>query len=384
MSKVSVTHNTSYDFNEVYSSVCRHFELLNIASNLKSDAKIVIKPNLLMKRKPDENTTTHPNLVSAIAKGLKELGFTNITIAESPGGPYTPIALKPIFSACGMEDVAKEQQININYDVGFRPVANPNGVVCREFNIIDPIADADFIISVAKLKTHCMTGLSGGVKNLFGCVPGLMKPEFHWRFPDKNQFCNMLVDLCETVKPDVTFVDAIMSMEGDGPSGGTSRKTDMIFASDNPYDLDVVLCKVINTPCEDVYTVKNAIERGLSKQNFDEVELLGDELLVYEDFKKPTSHTVDFSSHTPKFIQSTVKFISKKLLTPKPKIDLKKCVGCGKCAESCPAKTINITDTGKGKKAIINYDACIKCFCCHEMCPIKVISVKRFNIFKHM
>lgn len=89
----------------------------------------------------------------------------------------------------------------------------------KDFSIINPIAKADMVISVAKLKSHCMTGLSGGVKNLFGCVPGLLKPELHSRFPKPELFCRMLLDLCELVRPVVTVVDAIVAMGGDGPAG---------------------------------------------------------------------------------------------------------------------------------------------------------------------
>jgi uncharacterized protein (DUF362 family) len=78
-------------------------------------------------------------------------------------------------------------------------------------------------VDVAKLKTHAMTGLSGAVKNMFGAIPGLLKPEMHCRFPQKEDFSAMLVDLCEAVRPSVCFVDAIVGMEGNGPSGGTPR-----------------------------------------------------------------------------------------------------------------------------------------------------------------
>ena len=54
-----------------------------------------------------------------------------------------------------------------------------------------------------------------------------------------------------------------------------------------------------------------------------------------------------------------------------------KCIGCGKCAESCPAHTIQILE----RKAVIAYPNCIRCFCCHEMCPKQAVDIRRLGIF---
>ena len=63
-----------------------------------------------------------------------------------------------------------------------------------------------------------MTTLSAGIKNLFGTIPGLQKPEMHYTYPDKATFSGMLVDLAETVAPTLTVLDGIEAMEGDGPT----------------------------------------------------------------------------------------------------------------------------------------------------------------------
>ncbi|MFR5069443.1 MAG: 4Fe-4S binding protein [Eubacteriales bacterium] len=69
--------------------------------------------------------------------------------------------------------------------------------------------------------------------------------------------------------------------------------------------------------------------------------------------------------------------LAAKIATPVPKIRTGKCIGCGKCAESCPQHTIEI----KHKKAYIIYDNCIRCYCCHEMCPEHIIDIKRLALF---
>ena len=301
-----------------------------------------------------------------------------ITLADSPGGPFTKQALEGIYRASGMEEVAKKTGAVLNYDVGSTHVPNPEGKLCKAFDLINPIAEADFIVSICKLKSHCMTGLSGGVKNLFGCIPGLTKPEFHWRYPEERNFCGMLLDLCGTVKPEITFVDAVVSMEGDGPSSGDLRETDMTLCATNPYELDLVLTKVIGRKPEDIPLVDCARERGLCPDSADEVTLCGDPLSTFADFKMPKSRTVDFITSIPKPLRGICEPIIRRYLTPRPKVLTNKCVGCGKCAESCPAHTIAIV----GKKACIDRSRCIRCYCCHEMCPIHAIQVKRSRLLK--
>lgn len=375
---ISVQTTPSYDRETVQAAVDRHFDLLDLDRLIPREGKITVKPNLLMKRRPEDGTTTHPSLVEAVIRRVQKVSNAQITIADSPGGPFTRAALEGIYKASGMEEVARRTGAVLNYDTGSTHVPNPEGELCKAFDLINPIAGADFIISICKLKSHCMTGLSGGVKNLFGCIPGLTKPEFHWRYPQERDFCGMLLDLCGTVKPGITFVDAVVSMEGDGPSSGDLRQTDMTLCATNPYELDLVLTKVIGRQPEDIPLVDCARERGLCPSSADGVELCGDPLRTFADFRMPRSRTVDFVSSIPRPLRGICEPIIRRYLTPRPKVLKNKCVGCGKCAESCPAHTIAIVD----RKACIDRSKCIRCYCCHEMCPIHAIQVKRSRLLK--
>ncbi len=369
--KVSIINTKSYSYQEIKNAVDRHFANLNIDSMLNSSMRVVIKPNLVMKRSPNEATTTHPSLVRAVTEHLEELGITDITIAESPGGLYTKPLLKGIYTSCGISDAAEGTCAKLNYDTSFSDMACTGGQEVSSFPIITPIHNADFIISLPKLKTHCMTTLSGAVKNLFGTIPGLTKPEFHYRFPQTERFCTMLVDLAMTVKPNLTIVDAVDSMEGDGPSAGQKKHTALTFASCDPFTLDVSISKTIGLDPKNVPTVINSMSRSLVL----DYTVCGDyntEPLI-KNFLMPRSKTVDFKDNIPAFIRKPALFIMNRIFTPLPSVHRNKCIGCGKCAQSCPAKTITI----KNKKANINYKNCIHCFCCHEMCPVRAISVRR-------
>lgn len=373
--KVACVQAEKYEYSVIKDSVDRLFELLKLDSLIKPGMRVVLKPNLLMKRTPEEATTTHPLLVSAVAEKVLELGAASVLAAESPGGPYTKSSLASIYSASGMTQASSEHHFSLNQDFTYQEVPWPSGKVCKAFNIITPLTEADLIISLPKLKTHGMTGLSGAVKNMFGSVPGLQKPELHYRYPERDEFTNMLIDLWECVRPAVTIVDAVDAMEGNGPSGGSPKHMGLLFASQNPYILDLALANLIDMPVSQIPILQNAILRELCPAEFSHSFMVGDSFQPVPDFKKPRQKNLDFVDVLPGFLQRPCKRVMEKVLVPNPVIRKKDCIGCGKCAESCPQHIIRIRER---KAEIHNRKQCIHCYCCHEMCPKKAIDLRRF------
>lgn len=379
---VAVTCAADYEPESVTGAIRRQFALLGVKARIDrllqekpQGPRVLLKPNLLIKRRPEEATTTHPAVVAGVIACLQELGVKDITIADSPGGPYAKAYLNQIYEGTGLRKVADAagDAVHLNLDCSSGECRLEQGVMSKSFTIITPVRKADFIINLPKLKTHGMMTLSGGVKNLFGCIPGLMKPEMHWRFPENERFAEMLVDLAEAVHPDLTLCDGIVAMEGDGPSGGTPRAVGALLGAWSPFSLDVALCRVLSLEPDRVPTVRAATARGLCPSSWEELTILGDTLPVPEKFQLPRSRSVDFTKRLPGFLRPAVN----RLMRDRPEIRKKDCIGCGKCAESCPAKTIRIVD----RKAHIRHENCIRCYCCHEMCPVKAIDIKRFRIF---
>ncbi len=371
--RVYVDKCDSYDPKQIESIFDKRFEELGIKDKIKAGMTVVIKPNLIMKASPDAAATTHPEVLAAVGRIVKKLG-AKVLIAESSGGVYSEQTIKMITKGCGIQAVAERDGFDINLDTGYTSVDLPHGKICRMLNVINPYVKPDFVIDIAKLKTHCMTQFSGATKNLFGTVPGLMKPELHFRYPEINDFSSMLIDLAEYIKPDVCIIDGIDAMEGDGPTGGEKRHMGVLFTGLSSYNVDIAASTSIGIKPMSVRMLYEANLRGLCPKTADELEIVGTSIKsIKTDFKMPRTKNVDFGKFLPHFLQP----LAKKITTPKPKIQTKNCVGCGKCAESCPQHTIKIID----HKAHINYDNCIKCFCCHEMCPKHVIDVKRFSLF---
>lgn len=369
---VCISAADSYDIDNLKKLVSLHMDSLGFA--IEPGMTVVIKPNLIMRADPVSGIITHPAMTAAVGLCVQDRGG-KVLIAESSGGPFTPMAMRAIFKGCGYTDMAEKYGFSLYLDCKSSSVELKDAQLCHRLSVLDPFLQADCIISLAKLKSHCMTMFSGAVKNLFGTVPGLMKPELHCRFPDKADFAKMLVDLCEYVRPSFSIIDAVEAMEGNGPTGGNMRAVGCIISSKSPYAADFAGSSIANMNPENVFYLRNAMDRGLCPKTPGEIDFPMDNIFqhIQKDFKQPKSKSVDFIDRVPAFLRPA----AKKLATPKPVINQKKCVGCGKCAESCPQHTIDIVE----KKAHIDYSKCINCFCCHEMCPVHVIDVKRFSLF---
>ena len=374
LDKVFISKCSDYEIENLTKLIGEQFSALGVCEEIKEGMTVVVKPNLIMRSKPSEAIITHPAVMAAVGINVKKIG-AEVLIAESPGGTYSPAIMRNVYNGCGYTEIAEKYGFKLYTECKSREVSLPQAKRCKNMTVIEPYLNADYIIDIAKMKTHSMTGFSGAVKNLFGVVPGLMKPELHCRFPEKTQFAEMLVDLCEFVKPNLSVIDAVYGMEGDGPTGGESRFVGAVLSSKSPYAADVAALNIIGIKPEEIPMISDAVSRGVCPKSIDEIELLGDGAgeIHIADYKRAKTGNVDFIARLPKFMRSTVQ----KLVTPVPKIKTKECIGCGKCAESCPQKVIDMTD----RKAVIRYNDCIRCFCCHEMCPEHIIDIKRRKLF---
>ncbi len=370
MTAVNAVKLSSYDEKLVYEAVCRHFEAMEVAKDLTPDTRIALKPNLLYGKKPEACVTTNPAILKAVIRWLTERGFKSIVVAESSGGLFTAEYMRSVYSASGLRVPGIEEYLN--RDFTFAPKTSPEGFEHRSFNIITPLLEADYIISLPKLKTHAMTTVSIGVKNIFGSIPGLQKPDMHRRCPKTEDFVKMLCELCETVKPALTLLDAVDSMEGNGPGGGTVRHTGLTLCSKNVYALDTAAVRFMGLDIESIPHLRAASSMGLVPGD---IELTGDSFEPCSPpFKLPDAvKSTGFEDSVPKLLRRPAAFVMDKLLRSYPVVDRSKCVGCGKCAESCPQKIIKI----ENKKAGMDRRGCISCFCCQEMCPVHAISAKR-------
>ena len=337
--------------------------------------RIVLKANLLRAAPPESAICTHPAVVEAVARLVKEAGGTPV-ICDSPGGAlHKEAVLRSLYEKTGMAAAAAAAGAELSMDPSTRTVSLPEGKVLRQAEIITPVAEADGVIDLCKMKTHVLMSMTGAVKNLFGVIPGLSKVGYHATHPDHETFADVLLDLTGYVKPRLSLMDGILAMEGDGPgSSGTPRQAGLLLASANPLALDTAAGAIMNLPRQDNPVLLAAERRGLTPCRMEDVELIGGtvEELRMADYKFPAStksNLMDFLGP----LARPAERLCKKALSQTPRIDGAKCVGCGICAKSCPGQAIAMT--APGKKAHIDQKDCIRCYCCHELCPQRAVEL---------
>ena len=198
------------------------FDMLDSCGlDIREGTKVLVKPNLLMPKKPESAVVTHFKIVKAVVSYVEKRGGT-VTIADSPGGPYNKKYLDILYKETKMTEACSDQTI-LNYDEKSRVADYKNAMVLKRLDIIEPYFTNDIIINLAKLKTHCFAYYTGATKNLFGFIPGLIKAEYHFRLKHDDLFFKALIDIAEFVKPTVSIIDGIDGMEGEGPTSGKKK-----------------------------------------------------------------------------------------------------------------------------------------------------------------
>lgn len=331
--------------------------------------RIGIKANLVAAMAPDTAATTHPALLAALTALLKERG-ASVVIGDSPGGLYTAAFLDRVYRVCGL-DQAERAGAELNRDFSQKAGTFPQGAVLHSFQYTGWLDGCDAVINFCKLKTHGMMGMSAAVKNFFGSIPGTMKPEYHFRFPDAMDFARMLVDLQLYWKPRLHLVDAVTAMEGNGPTAGTPHPLGLILAAESPFALDAACASLLGLPPDRVLTQAAAMERGLVPAH---LEIQGSlDAFRPDSFQLPPTGSTLFCSLLPGRAGAALGRVIQKLLAPRPQLHPPECVGCKKCANICPARAIEMV---RGKPRI-HRRQCIACFCCQEFCPKGAMKVRR-------
>ncbi len=376
MYSVAITRCDSYEEAAVRISLTEALENIGGLDFVKEGMTVAIKANLVTFMKPDKAATTHPVLLSELVKLLTERG-ARVIIGDSPGGLYNAAFVGRVYAATGMHEVEKAGA-QLNYDFSQKEAHFEDGKIAKSFAYTAFLDKADVIINFCKLKSHGMMGMSAAVKNMFGAIPGTIKPEYHFKYPDQSDFANMLIDLNEYFKPTISIVDAVVGMEGNGPTQGKPKKIGAVIASSSPYLADRVCAHIIGMKPDDVPSLCASVERGLAPENIKDIAIYGnvDEFVVSDFDTIKVSRSLQFYGNS--FIGKLRGKLFEACLTSKPVLKSKMCVGCNECGRICPAKAITMV---KGK-AIIDRDKCIKCFCCQEFCPKGAMKVGRTAIAK--
>lgn len=375
-SKVVLLPCGEYNEEKVYTLLKQGLDLLGgVDTLIPRNAKILLKPNLLKRAEVEKAVITHPVVVGAFARILRENGYEHIVLADSCGHGTTQAVIR----GTGMDTYLEKYQIPaIDYSEG-KKVDYPQGIQAKEFILPKELLEQDCVISLSKMKTHALERITGAVKNSYGFVYGFHKAKGHTQYPSADSFARMLIDLNKCVTPKLYVMDGIVAMEGNGPGSGDPVPMNVMLMSTDPVALDSVFSRLVYLKPEMVPTNYHGEKMGLGTWKEEEIALLT------PDGEIPMSEAVKEYGN-PKFNVDRTE-VRKNIWTrmagalnifqKKPYIESDKCVRCGICVQSCPVpgKAVDFRK-GKDKPPAYDYKKCIRCFCCQEMCPKKAIKVK--------
>ncbi|MCX9081910.1 MAG: DUF362 domain-containing protein [Candidatus Methanoperedens sp.] len=368
ISTVSLVKCQDYESSNSEAAIEKALGLIGgIGSYVKSGDRVLLKINLLTGDVPEKAVTTHPAIVRAVIHQVKAAG--GIPKVGDCSGYEGASNSKRYFAACrsaGIMQVCEEEKVEIlHLSAQSIEAKNPGGRIFKSFVLSKHVLQADVLISLPKLKTHGLTLFTGGVKNIFGCVTGLNKAKMHLRAQDPETFSQMLVDLLGLVRPELTVMDAVVGMEGNGPSNGTPRQIKAILASKDPVALDAVACTIVGIDPFMVPSTRLAHEQGLG--DISRINVMGENPVDMEikDFQLPAG-TASF------FRARGLMRILHSMLVAKPVLVKERCKKCWICMEHCPSAAIS----EKGAYPSFDHKKCIRCYCCQELCPGNAIELK--------
>lgn len=361
-SKVSIVRCKNYDPVLVQESVKKAVDLLGgISAFIGPESRVLVKPNLLMAKDPEFGIDTHPEVVRAVIRILKEINC-QIFVGDGPSVWGNQVEnVDEVYRRSGIKAICEEEEVSL--------VKFDKRRMREKFPLTTWLDDCDYLVNVPKFKTHGMTLLTGAIKNLFGLVSGTFKTELHKNYFEKSEFAKILVDIYEESKPALTIVDGIIAMEGDGPASiGKLRSLGLVFAGSDCVALDSILAQVMGIEPSDVLSTKEAAQRALGVADMKSIIVLGEKLeeAKGEPFLLPTTY---FKRKLPKPVVN----LAKRLIKYYPCVEQDNCIGCAACIDACPNKAIRMKD----KRIAFNYSKCIACFCCQEACPASAIKVKK-------
>ena len=332
--------------------------------------RVLVKINHLGDHPPEEAITVHPAVTQALAAALTEAAG-QVTVGDGLERP----GLEG-FRQSGTLQAAQRAGVSlVNFKGSPYPPVAAGGQHLSRVPIARAAQEADLIINLAKMKTHVLTLLTGAVKNTYGFLPAGLRQSLHREYVSPADFAEVVVDVFQACPPRLHLVDAVVALEGYGPSrAGRPRPVGLLLASEDAVALDAVLGALMGYGAREVATTRIAAGRGLGAADLGEIELRGVSLaeVAPVDFALP-ERVIGVGrvlGRLPRPLLGMFGNLSQ-ATTAVPQVVTAACIGCGLCVRHCPTGAARMDRDGK--VAVIDRSRCISCFCCQEFCESDAI-----------
>ena len=221
--------------------------------------RVLLKPNMVEPTRKIPYMTTNPAVIVAASEVFLDWG-ASVRVGEAPGHVRdTEMAL----IESGVGDALREAKLpfaDLNYEqVGWR---KNRGRVSPLRGIYLPqnVLEADYVVSMPKMKTHHWVGMTCSMKNLYGVLPGI---KYGWpkNVLHHNGIPQTVVDINATLPSKLAIVDGIECMEGDGPILGSRKQMGLILVGTNLPAVDATAARIMGLIPERISYLQLAADR---------------------------------------------------------------------------------------------------------------------------
>ncbi len=350
---------------------------------------ILLKPNLNSNMNSLTGNTTDLRVLSSVILFLKDEGHTNIMIGEGTNSGFYRNNIS-VISRLGVDRLAKYFGVKIK-DLNYSDLHEIDFDQGMKAHVAKEVVDARMLINLPKLKTHFENGMTACLKNLMGCLVGQEnKKKVH------DNLAENILRINNAVKPHLHIVDALIAMEGLGPTKGVPVRMDQIVIGTDPYLIDLVCANMARFDYKKVRTLELAEKKGILTWDYFK---FADSINLPENRKKfapPKASPLARFIHSPKRQKFFLKirntaffsylastdwfgkllfltdlrqdvFLSEEMTCEDLKIDRKLCNDCGVCKDVCPLELDLPND-------LELENGCIECMYCYSVCPKHAIN----------
>ncbi len=251
------------------------FKAVELAGGFKEIAenyiRALIKVNFISVKTYETGVTTDPIVVEGLIHKALE-AFDQVIVVESDASMTNA---DKACKATGMKEVCDRNEVeflNLRREKDRVTLQIPSAETLKEIEVPRIVVDSA-IINAAKLKTHSNTGVTLGMKNMFGLLPDKMKFKYHLRNINK-----VIVDINTVLRPKFTIIDGFFALEGAGPVSGTPVKMDLLIAGKDVVATDATACRVMDIDPTEIYHIKRAYEKGFGEIDKAKISVVGSEI----------------------------------------------------------------------------------------------------------
>ena len=225
---------------------------------VKKGQSVLLKPNMSWDRLPEQAATTNPEAVAKVVELCVKAGAHQVRIVDN-----TCNQPQRCYQRSGVEKKASAAGAQVRHIVPsrFRDAAIPGGLLLKSWPIYEDVFDFDVLINMPIAKSHNVSGVTLGMKNLMGLIGG-NRGELHVDFDTK------IVDLNTLIRPALTIIDAYRILKKNGPSGGSLEDVEEIktvFAGSDPVATDACAAELFGLAPTKIGYLMGAFDRGLGE-----------------------------------------------------------------------------------------------------------------------